>query len=67
MNDETKLYLFMDESGRPYEEGERPRPRTPEDDEFDRKLFKKLGLVLAEDEDEEEDDAPLNVTNCICN
>lgn len=64
MNDETKLYLFMDESGRPYEEGENPFPETPEDDEFDRMLFKKYGLVLAEDEDVEEN--PLNVTNCIC-
>lgn len=64
MMDESKLYLFMDETGRPYEEGERPFPRTLEDDEFDRKLFKKLGLVLAEDE-EEDDDTP-NITNCIC-
>lgn len=52
MNDETKLYLFMDETGRPYEEGENPFPNTPEDDEFDRMLLKKLGLVLAEDENE---------------
>ncbi len=64
MNDETKLYLFMDETGRPYEEGENPFPRTPEDDEFDRQLFKKLGLVLAEDEEEDEDTP--NATYCIC-
>ena len=36
--------------GIPYEEGQRPRPRTHEDDEFDTKLFKELDLVLAKDE-----------------
>lgn len=64
MNDETKLYLFMDETGRPYEEGENPFPRTIEMDEIENKIIEKYGLVLAEDEEENEDTP--NATYCIC-
>lgn len=56
MKNEEKLYLYMDETGRPFEDGENPFPRTPEDDEFDRMLFKKFGLVLAKDVDEDIDE-----------
>lgn len=63
MNDESKLYLFMDETGRPYEEGENPFPRTIEMEEIENKIIEKYGLVLAEDEDED-DDTP-NATYCI--
>lgn len=45
----------MDESGRPYEEGENPFPDTPEMEEIEARIIKKYGLVLAEDEEEDED------------
>ena len=63
MIDESKLYLFMDETGRPYEEGENPFPRTIEMDEIEARIIEKLGLVLAEDEEEDEDTP--NATYCI--
>lgn len=44
------LRCYMDESGRPYEEGENPFPRTPKDDAFEAYLIKKLHLY----EDEED-------------
>ncbi len=49
MIDENKLYLYTDDVGIPYEDGERPRPRTPEDDDFDVRLFKELDLILTEE------------------
>lgn len=44
------LRFYMDESGRPYEEGENPFPRTPKDDAFDAYLIKKFHLY-EDDED----------------
>lgn len=52
MNDETKLYLFTDETSQPYEEGENPFPQTPQMNEIEAKIIKKYGLVIAEDENE---------------
>lgn len=46
-----KVYYLMDETDAPYENNERPIPRTKEDDLFMLKLVKKYGLELKKDSD----------------
>lgn len=54
MNDENELYLFMDETARPYEEGENPfsKEQMDEFDEITEKIIKKYGLAFEEDEND---------------
>lgn len=51
MEDETKLYFYMDDTSIPFEEGKNPYPRTKEDDEFDLKMIQKYNLAPQEDKD----------------
>ena len=54
MDTTGNLWLYMDESDRPYEDGENPFPRTKEDDEFDEMMIAKYHLVTKEMEEEME-------------
>lgn len=44
-------HYIMDETDAPYENGERPFPRTKEDDLFLLKIVKEHGLELKKDSD----------------
>lgn len=53
MNEETKLYLYMDERDRPFEKEEKIRPFSKEDEEFEKMLLKKYGIPFEDKANED--------------
>lgn len=45
----SKLFCFMSEEDRPYEEGECPYPYTKEDEDMIRRIARKYGVAEPED------------------